>query len=807
MTFGETAELAVLLKLKDEITGPLDRIDHSLSGLNSRAATVGGGLSKVGAGLTLGAERVAVGLIAIGGSVAVVADKATKAAATYQSAMELITTQAGATQAEVDYMSKALLSLAPQVGFNATELAAGLYHIESAGKRGAVALEALKTAAQGAKIGQADLEQTATALEGALNTGIKGTESMSEAMGTLNGIVGSGNMRMQDLVGAISTGILPTAKSMGLTLKDVGAAIADMTDQGVPAIDAATRLRMTFSLMAAPTSKAAKELEAIGMTSTQMAEDMRKPDGLMVALKDLQAHLSGMSAVDQTQAVSAMFGGGRTSSTILALLGSLDRLDSKYKAITSSTDAFGAAWSTTNSNIDEKKEQIAASIDALKIQLGQQLLPVEGKVLDAATKLFASPAVTKGIESFGTALAGMFTDENIAGAEKFITDVIPGIQDFATSVLPPLEEGLKITGAAAKQAFDMFMALPEPVKAAIIAGLAANKLTGGLVSSGIGDLARVALRGGSGGSGGGMLGGLGVQHVWVDNMGMGGGMGGAGMAASSGGRLSQAVSILGPVALAAGSIALLAATWEGTFGAGGSVSQAQKGTDAQISAWSKATTPLNDNIAALDAEVKVYRDNTGNIVSSLLLNTAANTQMSDALVAGAEKIANGQEQTPEAIAAIQRAIDTQRDMLNNRDTPEGRAAMDRLTAALLKTQNLLPSSVVDSRSQDATASRWAGSAGVKAAAQAAADASALRWAGPATQIAAEEKQLKFLQQRQIALLDRGDVKTASALGKQISALAEALMALGITVNVNVSARDVSTQQTHLGNYQNGRVAQ
>jgi hypothetical protein len=83
----------------------------------------------------------------------------------------------------------------------------------------------------------------------------------------------------------------------------------------------------------------------------------------------------------------------------------------------------------------------------------------------------------------------------------------------------------------------------------------------------------------------------------------------------------------------------------------------------------------------------------------------------------------------------------------------------------------------------------------------------LRWAGPATQIAAEEKQLKFLQQRQIALLDRGDVKTASALGKQISALAEALMALGITVNVNVSARDVSTQQTHLGNYQNGRVAQ
>src|ERR1035437_1517436 len=245
---GSTAELAVLIKLKDELTGPLNNIDRSLTGLNTKAATVSGGLSKIGGGLALGAERVAVGLIAVGGTLVTVAAKSTEAAATYQSAMELIHTQAGATQAEVDTMGVSLLALAPKVGTSATELAAGLYHIESAGKRGAVALEALTIAAEGAKVGQSDLEETATAPEGALNTGISGTESMSAAMGTLNGIVGSGNMRMADLTGAIATGILPTAKSMGLTLTDVGAALGDMTDQGIPAVDAATRLRMTFSL-------------------------------------------------------------------------------------------------------------------------------------------------------------------------------------------------------------------------------------------------------------------------------------------------------------------------------------------------------------------------------------------------------------------------------------------------------------------------------------------------------------------------------------------------------------------------------
>ena len=107
--FGQSAELAILLKLKDEVTGPLNNIDRSLSGLNTRTATVSGGLTKIGGGLALGAERLAIGLVAVGGSVAAVAVSATNAAAQYQSAMELVHTQAGATQAEVETISAALL--------------------------------------------------------------------------------------------------------------------------------------------------------------------------------------------------------------------------------------------------------------------------------------------------------------------------------------------------------------------------------------------------------------------------------------------------------------------------------------------------------------------------------------------------------------------------------------------------------------------------------------------------------------------------------------------------------------------------
>jgi hypothetical protein len=63
-------------------------------------------------------------------------------------------------------------------------------------------------------------------------------------MAALNATVGAGNMRMGDLISALGTGVLPAAKLAGLSLKDVGAALALMVDEGMQADSAATRLRI-----------------------------------------------------------------------------------------------------------------------------------------------------------------------------------------------------------------------------------------------------------------------------------------------------------------------------------------------------------------------------------------------------------------------------------------------------------------------------------------------------------------------------------------------------------------------------------
>ena len=227
-------------------------------------------------------------------------------AAKFQSSMEMIQTQAGGTAEEVEYLSNAILNM-KNVQHSPVELANAMYHLRSVGIQGAEAMDALRQAEHLASVGNSDLEATTNALAGAYKSGIKGSETFGGTVATLNAIIGAGNLRMEDLVAAMGSGFLVTAKQFGVSLVDVGAALATMTSRGIPATKGATALKMAFSGMAAPTSGAAKEMERIGMSTTELAAEMRT-GGLPAAIAELAKHLKGMGEIQQTASLTKMFG-------------------------------------------------------------------------------------------------------------------------------------------------------------------------------------------------------------------------------------------------------------------------------------------------------------------------------------------------------------------------------------------------------------------------------------------------------------------------------------------------------------------
>jgi TP901 family phage tail tape measure protein len=251
------------------------------------------------------------------------------------------------------------------------------------------AMNALKVAEQGASVGGSRLEETTNAIAGAWRVGIKGAQNFSQAMGTLNAIVGAGNLRMEDLNSALGTGILVSAKTFGVSLTSVGAALALLTSQGQPATQSATRLRMAIAQMGAPTSKAAEALKAVGLSTTDLATALRR-GGIVEAVGLLKEHLEGLSKIKQAQILSAAFGGARTGTTIMALVQGYGALIDKQKQIIANSGKFGAAVIAQAGTAAAKWAHFKSVLETVGITIGDKLLPAFTRVVEWVGRLATS---------------------------------------------------------------------------------------------------------------------------------------------------------------------------------------------------------------------------------------------------------------------------------------------------------------------------------------------------------------------------------------------------------------------------------
>lgn len=310
---------------------------------------------------------------------------AVKADTTLSADLTRIQTQAGATAQQVAEVRKETLALAPTVGIGPDKLADGFYHLYSAGFQGAQALDIETAAAKEARIGNADLGTTVQALIGLEAAHIKGITSAGQAVTVLNTIVGNGDLKLQDLAKSLGTGAVAASAIFGLSIQDLGGALDTLTDNTVKPQEAMTRLRMTIALIGAPSGAAVKSLGEIGLGATTLGDDLRKPQGIVTALTDLENHLksSGESATQQAATLAHIFGGGRSSGAVDILINEMDRLKTKtdalYAATASGSKVFDASWATTEATTKQKLASLGAGFQVLAIDVGHDLQgPVNG---------------------------------------------------------------------------------------------------------------------------------------------------------------------------------------------------------------------------------------------------------------------------------------------------------------------------------------------------------------------------------------------------------------------------------------------
>ena len=266
-------------------------------------------------------------------------------------------------------------------------------------------------------------------------------------------------------------------------------------------------------------------LVLMGLTGEQIAK-----------LTPLALDLATATGKDLTTATIAVGKAAQGSNTALQRMGII--VPKGADAIAILTKRFGGFTASVSGQFDVRLKVLNERLANLREQAGIKLLPVLTKLVDITSSRL--------VPAFGKLLDNILPGA-IAGLDKLASflssgDATNGIQSIlktAGAIAPVIQRSAEVTGQVIKTAVNLFRSLPPEIQSLAIAGLAVNKLTGGLVTNIAGGLISAVIAS--------FRGLMNVNAAVVNVNGPVGGIGAGGGA----GVLGTAAKIIIPVAIAA----------------------------------------------------------------------------------------------------------------------------------------------------------------------------------------------------------------------------------------------------------------
>jgi TP901 family phage tail tape measure protein len=297
---------------------------------------------------------------------------ATKMGSDFADAMAKVDTIADTTQVPLGDLRKSILDLSNQTGISATEIANNVYDAISAGQDTADAVAFVENSTRLAKAGFAEAGQSLDLLTTIMNAYGMEADEVGKVSDMLIQTQNKGKVTVGELSSVMGK-VIPTAKSMGVGLDQVGASYAILTANGIKAAEATTYTNSMFNELGKTGSKSDKVLrELTGQGFKGLIESGNSVTDVL-AILDENASQSGLSLAD-------MFGSAEASKAALVLLGEdasifNDMVGEMNNSLGSTQTAF--------EKLQTPGEQARISFNKIKnvmIELGDVLLPILEKV-------------------------------------------------------------------------------------------------------------------------------------------------------------------------------------------------------------------------------------------------------------------------------------------------------------------------------------------------------------------------------------------------------------------------------------------
>jgi TP901 family phage tail tape measure protein len=292
----------------------------------------------------------------------------------------------GGTSAEqMERLTDSILGLSVEMGKSPTELADALYNVASAGFSVEDSLEIVTAASKAAVAGLTTVATAADLISSILLSYGLAAEQATYVSNVLFATVQIGRVRFEELARTMGT-LTPTARGLNVSLEELGAGMASLTNQGLSARQAAFQLNSLMQTLIKPSKALAAAMAEFGIESFQA----------FIAANGLSGALDFLNTISGNNATTLQKLLGNQRATRAALILSAQSASEYNKALLATTNAQDGAGATQRAfekqteAVSFQLKQAQASAQVLGITIGSVLAP--GIAL--AAKFLASLAQT-----------------------------------------------------------------------------------------------------------------------------------------------------------------------------------------------------------------------------------------------------------------------------------------------------------------------------------------------------------------------------------------------------------------------------
>lgn len=167
--------------------------------------------------------------------------------------------------------------------------------------------------------------------------------------------------------------VAPVARSMGLSLEEVTAAIGEMANSGIRGSQAGTTLRSALTRLANPSGEAGELMKKLGFSAYDST-------GKMLPLKDiigkLQGSMKGLSEQQKQQAIATIFGQEAMSGMLTLIQAGPSELDKLTNSFKNSDGSAKEMATTMKDNLKGAWDELTSAVEGAMIAIGDRLTPM-----------------------------------------------------------------------------------------------------------------------------------------------------------------------------------------------------------------------------------------------------------------------------------------------------------------------------------------------------------------------------------------------------------------------------------------------